>query len=403
MNNKIAISILLSIIFIISCKKQNKNNSNPITSKAIIIDLSDFKGLAKNQNSVVESVQFFQLETNEKSLFGNVGKVLATNEYIFILDIRNTNSVLSFDHSGKYLGKIGSEGNGPEEYIFLGDIDLDLENNLCLLDLRKSKVLKFHTDGTFINEQRFGFMTYKFAVLDEDSYIFDQGTRDNTRLKNNVDLNYKLITWNPNLESINKFLEYTDIYDSPHYPLPNPHSIYRSGNKLNYLKPYERIIYRPVSEDEIISSYHIDFGKYNIPKSFYSNYSDINEAINILLDLKKMDYASNIINIFETSKYLSFNFSFGSDFYWAAVSKRDNSVYVRNVSKMALKDYPFLLCPNAVINDQFITILKSEYIPYLIEKYGEDKLKEAGLSLIAEHKENMNPILVKWSLKDLFE
>src|SRR5690606_7404266 len=105
---------------------------------------------------------FFQLETNEKSLIGNVNKVLATDDNILILDNRSANSVFNFDHFGKYLGKINGQGNGPSEYNFLEDMDLDSDGNLYLLDLRKGDILKFLIDGKFIKKQKFGFMTYKF-------------------------------------------------------------------------------------------------------------------------------------------------------------------------------------------------------------------------------------------------
>ncbi|MEO9572289.1 MAG: 6-bladed beta-propeller [Polaribacter sp.] len=403
MNNKTISFILFFLIGLFSCKNQNQNNVKSIISKAIKIDLSEFKELSKNNFSLVKDVAFFQLETNEKSLIGSVDKILATDKGVFILDTKSTNSIFNFDFLGKFLGKIGSEGNGPGEYSFLGDMDVDYKGDLQLLDLRKSKILKFQIDGKFINEKKFGFMTYKFAVLNKNSYIFDQGTRDNSRFRNDINLDYKLITWNPNLQRLNKFLKYTDVYDSPNYPLPNTHNIYRSGEKLNYLKPYEYNIYNLSSEDKIIETYDIDFGKHKIPKSFYLKYSNANEAKKIVFDFRKTNFAHSIINIFETSKYLSFNFSAGSNLYWVAISKNDNSFFVKDLSKMDLNDYPFLLCPNAVINDQFITILRPEYIPYLIEKYGEEKMKEVGLSILTEHKLNMNPIMVKWNLKNSFQ
>src|SRR5690606_10461869 len=211
--------------------------------------------------------------------------------------------------------KINGQGNGPSEYNFLEDMDLDSDGNLYLLDLRKGDILKFLIDGKFIKKQKFGFMTYKFGVLEKGSYIFDQGTRDNTIFKNDVGLDYKLVIWNPSLQKLNKFLEYTDIYDSPRYPLPNTYNLYRSGNKLNYVKPYEYNIYEPISENEIMSTYHIDFGENKVPKSFYSNYSNAKKAHNLLYDLRKTDYAFNIIIIYETSKYLCLNFTAGSSLH----------------------------------------------------------------------------------------
>lgn len=404
MNIKKIMFITLMIFTFISCEKQDKkNNINTIKSNAITIDLSKFKDLAENNKSIIENISLFQLETNEKNLIGTVNKVMATKNNILILDSRSLNSVFNFDQSGKYLRKIGDEGHGPHEYNFLSDIDIDTEGNVHFLDLRLSKVLKYNNKGEYLSEQKFGFITYKFAVLDSNSYIFDQGTRDNSKLKNEVDFDYKLVCWNPKLHKLNKFIPFNEIYDFPRFPLPSAFHIYRSNNELNYLKPYEYNIYKLISADKIKKTYHLDFGKYSTPKSFYSSYSDTKKAMKLLPDLLKSDYVYRIVNIFETSKYLCFNFKYGKLSYWCAISKTDNSIYVRKIDyKAHLNYYLFLLKPDAVIDNQFITVLENQDISYLINEYGGDKLNELGLSVLTEHKSSMNPIIVKWNLKDVF-
>lgn len=381
----------------LSCDPE-KNANSAIESKegSMRIDLSLFRELAKEAGTIVEKVDFFQLETNSESLIGKINKVLTTNEELLILDTQTTARVYIFDHTGKFIRNIAKEGNGPGEYSFLGDMDIDCQNNLHLLDLRKAKILQYRLDGTFIGENKFGFLTRNFGVLQEHAYLFDQGTRRNEI----VDLDYKLITWVPNSQKLKKFIRFSEIYDSYFYPLPSLRSLYRSGDQLYYSRPYQYTVYQPISENEVVEKYFIDFGEHQVPKSFYSNYSNDGDNGKFMFDLLEKDYAHNIFNVLETSKYFCFNFQAGKKIYWAAISKQDNSATVRDLSLMDLQDYPFVLTPHAVAGDQFVSLLSPDAVQYLKKKWGEKKLKDAGLSVLAKHDINMNPILVKWSLKD---
>lgn len=395
-------SLVLFIFFlsVVSCKEvsTNKNIKREILSEAIKIDLSKFKELAKTDNPLIKKFDIIQLETNEKNLIGFINKILITGENILILDKKRSKSVFNFNYSGEYLGKIGSDGNGPQEYSFIEDMDLDANENIHILDLRKTKILKFKMSGDYISEKKFSFKTHKFSVLDNNSYIFDQGTRNNFHYKNNVDLDYKLIAWNPNSQTLNKFIKYnTTKYDQPGYPLPSNYSIYRSGRKLNYLKPYEYNIFKIISDKEVVAKYNINFGKYNVPESFYP---DLDKAKNSPLAIMNTNYAHTLMNVFETSSYLCFNFFFKKKIYWAAVSKINNSIIIRDTSKMKLEEYPFLLFPTAVFNNQLITVLHYGTIQHYIKKFGKKEMIKAGFSILTEHKPDMNPIVVMWNLKD---
>lgn len=129
------------------------------------------------------------------------------------------------------------------------------------MDLGKAKVLQYQLDGAFIEEHRFGFLTRRFGVLEENAFLFDQGTRKNVNV--NVDFDYKLINLIPNSQQINKFIKYSEIYDSYIYPLPSTRSLYRSGDRLYYSRPYEYTIYQPISEifdvKALIKDIEIDF------------------------------------------------------------------------------------------------------------------------------------------------
>jgi len=395
--------ILIVLVILFSCKQEKSNSElGTISSKELVhINLSEFKKLAKVDSSIIKNIEFYELETNDNSLFGETSKVLTTDDNIIILDSRNTNSIFIFDYKGKFISKIANEGNGPGEYNFLGDMDIDSQDNLHLLDLRKNKVLEYKLDGKFKEDNKFDFLTYKFGVLGEDSYVFDQGTRNNVPISG-INLDYKLITWIPSSQKLNKYLQFCEVYDSYSFPLPVPNNIYRSDDKLFYLKPYEYTVYQPISENEILEKYFIDFGKYQVPKSFYSNYSNDNfDIMKFISDLRKKDYAHTISNIYETSKHFCFNFSAGNKLHWVSMSKLNNHISIRAISS-SIENYSFVLTPQAVVGDQFITILGSLSIEYLIKKWGKEQMEKAGLSILTEHNPNMNPVLIKWSLKDSF-
>ena len=93
------------------------------------------------------------------------------------MDNFKSNILVAFDKStGKFIRKIGGQGQGPGEYLRISDFCVDpVSKHIFLLDNSKAcKVLKYGTDGQFI--EKFSLNTkyrYNNIALSDNKLYFD--------------------------------------------------------------------------------------------------------------------------------------------------------------------------------------------------------------------------------------
>ena len=79
-----------------------------------------------------------------------------TEERIFILDDKD--KLWVFDTDGKYVGRIGTQGPGPEEYSHASKFYVnESKGHIGILDLTSNRVFRYTLDNKFINQIRFEF------------------------------------------------------------------------------------------------------------------------------------------------------------------------------------------------------------------------------------------------------
>lgn len=149
---KLFLFLLILQIAVISCApKQKKTQSDP---HLLIVDLDDIK-----TKETVKASDFFKnpqsiiLETNEKSLIGNIKQIHIDDHHIIILDDSKNLNVLVFNLDGTFSHKIGELGRGAGEYTSISDFTIDKKKDeIYLLDSEDAKVKKYNlSTGKFIN------------------------------------------------------------------------------------------------------------------------------------------------------------------------------------------------------------------------------------------------------------
>lgn len=149
---KLFLFLFILQVVVVSCAtKQQETQSNP---DLLIIDLDDIK-----TKETVKASDFFKnpksiiLETNEKSLIGNIGQIYIDDDHIIIFDDSKNLNVLVFNSDGTFSHKIGELGRGAGEYISISDFTVDdKRDEVYLLDSEDAKVKKYNlSTGKFIN------------------------------------------------------------------------------------------------------------------------------------------------------------------------------------------------------------------------------------------------------------
>ena len=133
-----------------SCKKEQKNSLRTI-------DLVHAGEMQKvNLSQFASDISYIPLATTKENLVGYVAKVLHTDNSYFLSDGRN---LYRFSRDGAYVCKIGRQGKGGEEYLYVRDFSIDPAKGLVNV-LSLTKIQVYDKDGKYI----------KTIELDKDRY-----------------------------------------------------------------------------------------------------------------------------------------------------------------------------------------------------------------------------------------
>ena len=142
-----AVIIIIVLVLVASCK--NENNTNIRNDN--IETISFYKNYQEKlpYSSFVDTIELIPLETTEKSLIGEITRVVFDDNKYYV---RSTNGMQNaklyvFDDAGKYLKQIGEKGNGPGEYILFKDFSINSNHDIIIADAQK--FLVYDEDGVF--------------------------------------------------------------------------------------------------------------------------------------------------------------------------------------------------------------------------------------------------------------
>ena len=100
----------------------------------------------------VKDIKFIPLELTDECLLRGVERAEITDEYIYVVDKPDHRSpcVYQFDHKGNFIRRIGSQGQGPEEFIEMRGFTLNRKTGeIYIYDGIRKRMLSFYQDGSF--------------------------------------------------------------------------------------------------------------------------------------------------------------------------------------------------------------------------------------------------------------
>ena len=161
---KVLVSLL--VVFFIMCKQK------PQIDHAIFVDID--RPERASLFDYFRSIELIPLETSNDALVAGAGKIINHQGNCYILD--PTQSIIFvFDQTGKFLFKIDKKGQGPEEYTFIRDFNINLfSGNLELLE-PYGRVQIYDLSGNYIETKRIEYDGFRavhmFAALDSHTYV----------------------------------------------------------------------------------------------------------------------------------------------------------------------------------------------------------------------------------------
>jgi hypothetical protein len=208
-------------------------------------------------SAVIDSISFLPLIEQDDFVFANINKLIMKGKYIYLMDMWVSNSLLVFDNTtGAFVRKIGTRGNGGEEYNYLKDFDVDSEH-IYLYD-RRRRILKYDLQGNFIEAKEIPFGVNAFKILENRKYLFALGE--------NADNQYQVVRTDSDFNVEASFFPFPFEYDERRGILDRDNIFQMVDGVIFYSKHHSDTVYTFSKEGDFIGGVLFDFGQKTLPE-----------------------------------------------------------------------------------------------------------------------------------------
>jgi hypothetical protein len=230
------------LIITLGCS--NKARDIEVTGDPLILEIRD---LPEGDSSVIQSITYIPLETNDNCLIGNIEKVFYRNNRFYAIDKNVTKSIFVFDAGGKFLWKIDKRGKGPGEYTELLDFDVDSIGNIYLLDNGAMKIIKYDSLGALITEYKTGNRFMEFTILNDTKILVYNVFGEEKR-------NTKLGILDLKKRKLNPLISSNTVFDDPDVPMFRYYALCKSRKAILYAPRFSNKVYRINPKDGAVEN-----------------------------------------------------------------------------------------------------------------------------------------------------
>ena len=387
LNNPMKQQIAFSFLFIFSLfacqEQQGKSDSEAIQTLEIDIQAEESK---KSLSDFAEN-KLVILPTSDSLLIGEIYRVCSQGDYIYVSDGAN---LYKFLLNGNYQGRISRQGQGPEEYINIGDFHIDDQGNAWLSCRNNNSIYQYSWDNEFKQRIKVDLWMEHIFWHDKGLYIY---SGNETGFNNAYQLHYL----NLDNKQIEHHFKPIDKYMSQYLFVFMTNVFQKAKDNAAYFTQMFNDTIYSLSPDTYKPKYVVNLGNHNIPKSFYEhNYRDIMDFFTRLHDENRLAYG---INAFvETNTNYCIGYIYQEKVHLSILPKdfqkeqaRFNTLYVDK-----LFNYPIDLSEATLfVGDNGRIIIPLQ--PFDIIAYGKEHLSPEQLKELKErihYIDDQNPILL---------
>lgn len=360
-----------------------------------------------NLSEIADSVICIKLKTDSNDILGRVRNIIIRKKYIYAVDA-SQKAVFVFDKRGDFVAKLDKRGQGADEYVFIGPVFVDEnEEFIELIDYKggNSTKLKYSNISFELLEViPFPDVNCNSCVRNNGFYYFL--TQQHENVMDGKKTNAALVILD---EKNNKKILFDKTIDTNHMNFsPTSESFTRNErNELFASFMYDNTFYR-LDGNEAYPILSVGFGKYGMDNSV--GLKSIEEQLTYVQ--KTSDLASFPVLNLETPDMMSFSYYFKSsaqprmyreeDFRQYIKLKKENKVYHCKKIKNDITGFPdhvylssyFFNCVHEVFYEHYLVDI---VIPeYYFRNSEEEKII---VDDIGEVTADDNPIIVMMKLK----
>jgi hypothetical protein len=278
-----------------------------------------------NLSEIADSIICIKLQPAPDDVMGRIGRVIVGKKYIYAEDF-SQKMIFIFDKAGRFVSKLDRQGKGPGEYLSIGPLFIDEnEEHIEFIDMAKGVKFKY-TNVSFEFVETLPFPKINFNVAcrrDNGFYYCATDQIDNVIDDKKTNAGLVIVDDKNNIRTLfDKNIE-TDNF----YPLLFGESfIQNDKNELFFSNLYYGNTFYRLKAGEAYPVYTVDFGKYGMD----------NQYVGALSTQKQAEYITNMhdlasfpmLNI-NNSGIMSFSYFFKRESGRIIPKEEDIRMYIK--------------------------------------------------------------------------
>ena len=370
-------SLILSLLLLSDCKSQSGKNANPNEVRVLDVKLDLTEPSYKELFSNCEVIK---LDSDPEALLSYIETCICVGDSILMCDLPNCNVVL-FSPDGRFLNKIGTKGNGPEDYYLCYDIAVNPASGDISLLNPMGELIDYDKDSRFLKRERLKGKPnyYSCKWLDDKIMVRWSAVEEDEACLVVYDTESNKVLWE-------------DWHDDVDFNFRRFHPFYEYMEDVYFAAPMTNDVYL-VGDSSLILKYTWKFTPDNLPTAYLDEMrnvvdkNDKNERF--IQDMKDRTLSNVPVFNGETENYYYVNLRTGI---------KDEAIY-RSVFYNKRKD-KYLVFDKFREGMTFRPIYMNERFMLCQVPYGEVETYNKLFGLNIECTEDENPLLAKFYFKE---
>jgi len=381
--------LLIASLSLISCAEQQVETSIKIQTIKV-----DDRAEELFMSSLVDTVKFISLDNRE--LVGSVDQILWTEDRFLILDSRRTKKIFIYTIDGKLINSIESGSGEPGKFVwpYAPTLSIDEKSFFVVSDATK-RILQYDMDGGLLVDSDISHLGQVDDMIATNNGFAFSLKPDSQRSANIVftDRNFQ----------ITGEVKASDFYEQlPHLAGGATNSFY-PGNELGhffYKEVMTNMIFE-IQQEKVIGVIEID-----LPDSYEVDYSKVGRSISEAIQSAR---ENGLVRLSDN------HVAFGSNFLMDLGNSERGALALLDLEKSRMKfisnlknDLSILINVNAIWGSynnskgKLITALEAPFMKQVLQNADFSQSSYASIIEALSVKEDDNPILIVYELKDDF-